>query len=111
MTRLLLYDYDKINVSTLCRDSCLSQRQIERKLKDAVGVSPKNFQQISRFEALIKELLLNHQHKYLDIAMDYGYYDQSHFLKEFKKYVGESPSSFLQAKNFMSNFYNRKLRV
>ena len=111
MTRFLLYDYNKINVSTLCRDSCLSQRQIERKLKDAVGVSPKTFQRISRFEALIKELLLNHQQKYLDIAMEYGYYDQSHFLKEFKKYVGEYPSAFLQEKNFMSNFYNKKLHI
>ena len=111
MTRLLLHDYNKINVSDLCRDSCLSQRQVERKMKAAVGVSPKSFQQIARFEGVIKELLLNRQQKYLDKAIDYGYYDQSHFLKEFKKYIGEYPHCFLQEKNFMSNFYNRKLHI
>jgi AraC-like DNA-binding protein len=54
-------------------------------------------------------LLLQRKRKYLDVALEHGYYDQSHFLKEFKNYVSEYPTSFLQEQNFMSHFYNEKL--
>lgn len=105
----LLYHYQDMNVQQIQQNLFLSQRQMERKFKAAVGVSPKAFQRISRFEAVIKKLLLARQNKYLDIAMEHGYYDQSHFIKDFKYYIGEAPSVFLQNKNFMSHFYNEKL--
>jgi len=108
---LLLYNYQSVNINELSHRLFVSPRQIERKFKIAVGVSPKAFQKISRFEALIKKLLLSHETKYLNMAMDYGYYDQSHFLKDCKKYLGEAPYAFLQEKNFSSHFYNETLHI
>jgi AraC-like DNA-binding protein len=105
----LLYDYKSVRLQDLCRNLFLSQRQLERKFKEAVGVTPKAFQKISRFEAVVKHLLLCRSKNYLDEALGQGYYDQSHFLKEFKNYIGEYPTSFLQEENFMSHFYNEKL--
>ena len=108
---LLLYNYQRVNINELSQLFFVSPRQMERKLKIAVGVSPKGFQKISRFEALIKKLLLLRETKYLKRAMDYGYYDQSHFLKDCKKYLGETPCAFLQEKNFSSHFYNETLHI
>lgn len=106
----LLYNYKTVSIKGISRDSFLSQRQMERKFKSAVGVSPKIFQRISRFEAVMKKLLLQQEKNYLPVILDHGYYDQSHFLKEFKSYLGEYPASFLQEKNFMSHFYNESLK-
>lgn len=107
--KTLLYDYKSVSFQQICQDLFLSQRQLERKFREAVGVSPKAFQKISRFESVVKTLLLHRKRKYLDVALEHGYYDQSHFLKEFKNYVGEYPTSFLQEQNFMSHFYNEKM--
>ena len=107
--KTLLYDYKRVNLHDISQNLFLSQRQMERKFRNAVGVSPKAFQRISRFEAVMKNLLLHRSRKYLAVVLDHGYYDQSHFLKEFINCMGEYPASFLQEKNFMSHFYNEKL--
>lgn len=107
--KTLLYDYKRVSLKDIGQNLFLSQRQMERKFKSAVGVSPKSFQRISRFESVMKNLLLRRKRKYLTVVLDHGYYDQSHFLKEFINCMGEYPTSFLQEKNFMSHFYNEKL--
>lgn len=105
----VLYSYNAVNIQAISRQLFISQRQLERKFKESVGITPKGFQRISRFEAVIKQLLLNRQPNYLTTALQNGYYDQSHFIKDFNAYVGEQPSTFLQNENFMSHFYNRTL--
>lgn len=105
----VFYGCDAARLKEVSSDLFISDRQLQRKFGEAVGVSPKNFQRISRFETVLKQLLLNQNKDYLTSALEHGYYDQSHFIKEFKEYVGESPSLFLQDKNFMSHFYNEKL--
>jgi AraC-like DNA-binding protein len=105
----VLCSYNAVNIQAISRQLFISERQLERKFKESVGVTPKGFQRISRFEAVIRHLLLNRQPNYLTAALENGYYDQSHFIKDFNAYVGEQPSSFLQNKNFMSHFYNKTL--
>jgi AraC-like DNA-binding protein len=105
----VLYEYNTVKLAELSHNFFISERQLQRKFKECVGVSPKVFQINSRFEAVLKQLLLNKRKDYLTIALDNGYYDQAHFIKEFQRYVGQQPSSFLQDRNFMSHFYNEKL--
>ncbi len=105
----VLYQYNTIKLKDISRDLFISDRQFQRKLKESVGVSPKTFQRIARFESVVKNLLLHKNKHYLDLALANGYYDQSHFIKEFRNNVGEYPSAFLQDENFMSHFYNEKL--
>ncbi|MBP2645279.1 MAG: AraC family transcriptional regulator [Firmicutes bacterium] len=102
--------YDIAKLKEVTNDLFICDRQLQRKFKEAVGVSPKTFQRISRFETVLKYLMLNRKKDYLEVALKHGYYDQPHFIKEFKTHVGESPSIFLQNKNFMSHFYNEKLK-
>ena len=81
------------SIPSFVNDFNLSRRQLERKLKEFSGFSPKDFFRLIRFKHVLKES--EHRNKSLaQIAIDSGYYDQSHFTHEFKKYSGYSPREF-----------------
>lgn len=82
-----------VNIKDLAARSCLSQRQFERKFKDVNGFSAKSFARIVRFKCLVSS------HKKGDatlteLAYDFGYYDQSHFIEDFKQFSGYSPNTY-----------------
>jgi AraC-like DNA-binding protein len=82
-----------VSIPSFASDCNLSRRQFERKFKDFAGFSPKDFFRIVRFKNVLKES--RQQNKSLaQIAIDSGYYDQSHFTHEFKKFSGYSPREF-----------------
>lgn len=77
-------------------DSCfLSRRQFERKFLHYAGSSPKQFQRIARFNTVIKGFD-KHTSSLSDIAHDCGYYDQSHFIHDFRLFSGYSPKDFFK---------------
>ena len=82
-----------------------SERTLLRKFKEGVGVTPKVFQRLARFERTLRSLMLGRTHSYLPLALAGGYYDQAHFSKEFKRLVGETPQTYLMPKNFQAHFY------
>jgi len=74
--------------------SCLSLRQFERNFISRVGVSPKLFIRIVRFENAMKIKNSHPGNSWLEIALESGYTDSSHLLKEFKEFAEFPPSSF-----------------
>lgn len=72
------------------------KRQLSRIFKIHYGVSPKVLLNILRLH-LCLTLLLEEKKKLLDIAILCGFYDQSHFIKELKKYTGISPIQLLES--------------
>lgn len=89
----------------------ISDRQLQRQFNEAVGIGPKRFQKAARFQAVVKSCLLEKRRDYLPVALDNGYYDQAHFIKDCRQFIGESPADFFQDKNFMSHFYNRSVQA
>jgi AraC-like DNA-binding protein len=84
-----------VSIPALAHDCNLSRRQFERRFKDASGFSPKDFLCLVRFNAAIR--LSSVKNKSLtEIAMNCGYYDQSHFIHEFSKFSGYSPKQFFK---------------
>ena len=76
---------------------CISARQLERKFKTITGFAPKSFARISRFQ----HALHNYGSSYkslTDIAYECGYYDQSHFIHDFKKFSGYEPRAYFSGK-------------
>lgn len=70
-----------------------STRQFERTFKQFSGFSPKLFSRITRFQTALAEY--NNKGKSLtEIAYDCGYYDQSHFIQEFKEFSGHNPKEY-----------------
>lgn len=82
-----------MSIPSFVNDCNLSRRQLERKFREFSGFSPKDFFRLVRFKNVLKES--EHRIKSLaQIAIDSGYYDQSHFTHEFKKYSGYNPREF-----------------
>jgi AraC-like DNA-binding protein len=82
-----------LSIPSFAHDCNLSRRQFERKFKEFSGFSPKDFFNVVRFKNVLKAM--DQQRKPLaQIAIEAGYYDQSHFTNEFKKYSGYSPREY-----------------
>ena len=83
-----------IKASELAGQLQISHRQLSRKFNMWVGIGPKAFCKIIRFQNILKVLPGASAKDFLSIALDSGYYDQSHFIREFHSLYGLSPSRF-----------------
>lgn len=83
----------QIDVLSLSADYCLSQRQFERKFKELTGFSPKMFSRIVRFEECIRKAVIEKQ-SMTTVAVELGYYDQSHMIRDFREFSGQNPKSY-----------------
>jgi AraC-like DNA-binding protein len=79
-------------VDELSTQCFLSIRQFERKFKELAGLSPKLYTRILRFQAATRQYGENKS--LTDIAYDCGYYDQSHFIHDFKEFSGLHPKAY-----------------
>jgi AraC-like DNA-binding protein len=73
---------------------CLGQRHFERKFKSTVGISPKTFSKIVKFKNALRNLKTHPHESLFSIAIDCGYYDQTHLIKDFKALTGDVPTNF-----------------
>ncbi|HTI09180.1 MAG TPA: helix-turn-helix domain-containing protein [Puia sp.] len=72
----------------------MTERSFERKFKQWVGISPKLFARICRFQASLTQLRNNDYQKLSDIAFENDYADQSHLIRSFKEFAGLSPNQY-----------------
>ncbi|MEO7989990.1 MAG: AraC family transcriptional regulator [Chryseolinea sp.] len=83
---------DKLfDIQNLSNQYGFSERYIQRLFIDTVGLTPRSFFNIHRFNKSLNLVLSSNQHL-TSIAYDCGYYDQAHFIKEFRKFTGITPS-------------------
>jgi AraC-like DNA-binding protein len=82
-------------VSAMSSDSGLSPRQFERRFVAQVGVPPKLYARIIRFNAALDHKLRCPSHAWGRIATDQDYYDQMHLVHDCRAFTGEPPSRFL----------------
>jgi len=82
-----------IQVEQIVKKLNISERTFYRNFNSAIGTSPKKFSQITRLGFFLT--LTSESNKTPINSLEAGYFDQSHFIKEFKSFFGESPSSFL----------------
>jgi len=82
-----------INIEKLSESYFLSQRQFERKVKVLTGFSPKTFAGIVRFEECINSAYL-HKLSLTELSLSVGYYDQSHMIRDFRKFTGKNPKEY-----------------
>lgn len=80
------------SVDALSRDACFSPRQLERKCKERIGLSPKLFARIVRFSRAYRMREAQPSASWTSIAHAAGYYDQMHLIRDFKVFAGVTPS-------------------
>lgn len=85
-------------IGTLLQGDLSKRRQLERKFLKQIGISPKQLGKVIRLQAALSMLLNEKPEKLTDIAHDNAYYDQAHFIKDFKEFTGTNPKEFLKDK-------------
>ena len=96
-----------IQLDELTNISNSSERTLERYFKSYIGLSPKFYSRIIRFSSIFK-LVQEEQIDWQDIVYRAGYYDQSHFIKNFKEFTGEDPTRYGFSQETMANFFLKK---
>jgi AraC-like DNA-binding protein len=91
---LIRYTKGQLPLTEIASKSCLSLRHFERKFKMAIGISPKSFSKIVKFKYAISYLNKNKNASIFSAAIDCGYYDHAHLIKDFRTLSGQSPSDF-----------------
>jgi AraC-like DNA-binding protein len=85
-----------ISIKTLQEETNISRKTLERSFIHYLGIQPKLYTRIVRFNA-VKELLDNtNRTNITPLALDCGFYDSSHFISEFKAFAGVTPTAYLK---------------
>lgn len=111
LAKLLYYKSDELTVEETAKKIGYSRRQLLRKSNSYFGLTPKEYLSIARFNRVLKKLLFLNDSSYQLQALDGGYFDQAHFIHEFKKITKTTPKQFLINNNKMSHFYNTSLKT
>ncbi|MBB6371343.1 helix-turn-helix domain-containing protein [Chryseobacterium shigense] len=81
-----------IRIRELSEKLFISQSPLEKRFRKYVGTSPKKFASIIRFNSVIDDL--NDRKSLAEICFDNNFFDQAHFIKDFKQYTGDTPENF-----------------
>lgn len=90
----ILASKGNISMKELNDELYLSERSVERRFKQYVGISPKLFARICRFQASLIQIRNNQFSRLSDIAYENEYADQSHLIRAFKEFAGISPNKY-----------------
>lgn len=96
---ILHHCHERVTVKQMAASSCLSIKQFERNFPAFVGLSPKQYLRIARFQKAIQLRNSEHFDNYTGLAYDCGYFDQSHFIHDFKIITDLSPKEFFRTQN------------
>lgn len=83
-----------ITLEDLTRKVFISARQLERAFRQGMGVTPKHYMRIARLGEAFRQIQTGRPVDMTRISHACGYFDQSHFIREFRAFVGEKPGYF-----------------
>jgi AraC-like DNA-binding protein len=85
-----------LSIDTLINDIGISGRQFDRRFIKGVGIPPKVFSRLIRFHSTLQLPRQMAVKNLTELALYAGYYDQSHFIREFKTFSGLSPKDYFK---------------
>ena len=90
-------------------DACdLSVRQLERGFQQVIGASPRTFARTIRFQEAQRRLMFDPEVDLTELAYACGYFDQAHFIKDFKAFVGKTPTEYARQMRQMQEILKSK---
>jgi len=101
---LIFTNHGMLPVSAIAQSAGVGERQLENLFKKYVGLSPKFFMRIIRFNYIFKLVRENNQ-SWGGLAYEASYFDQSHFIRNFRAFTGENPSDYAFDEKNMANFF------
>lgn len=100
-------NHGMIDIDQMASEVALSTRQLERQFKKVIGLTPKFYCRIIRFNYIF-EVMKEQNDSWVRTALKSGYFDQSHFIKNFKEFTGEEPSNYGFDEVNLANFFLKK---
>lgn len=94
---------EPVEINKFARELGVYPKRIEREFKKYIGTTPKLYSRIIRFNKVIRYIdLPSVKTNWSDTAQKFGYFDQSHFTKEFTNFLGLTPEKYLELKSLYS---------
>jgi len=96
LTIMICASKGNILFNGLDKETGYSERYCRERFKNGYGMSPKQYSGIMRFQGALKALFSEEYEDLSSLAFDSGYFDQAHFIHDFKKFTAVSPYHFLK---------------
>lgn len=90
-----------VPINSILKDELSKRRNLERKFSKQVGISPKQLGKVIRLQAALKMLLNKEAENLTQIAYESEYFDQAHFIKDFREFTGVNPKEYLNDDQMM----------
>lgn len=102
----IIQSQGNVSIEELATKMYIGRRQLERRFVAGVGLSPKLLSRITRFQNVLG-LIENKQFSSLtQLAYEGGFYDQAHFIKDFREFTGLNPRQYFSANLEMAKYFN-----
>jgi AraC-like DNA-binding protein len=105
ISREFFKESGNITLKEIARIYDISPRQIERKFDRFIGQTPKMLSRAIRFSGCLAAIQRSPGRKTLEVIHSFGYYDQTHFIKEFKDFVKLTPNEY---KKWINSFMDKR---
>lgn len=96
----------RMDVNSLSNYLNISKRQLERIILRSIGLAPKEFSKIVRFQKALHLKQLNKKLNITDLAYECGFSDQAHFINDFKSISGYTPKQYFKLTDSFSDYYS-----
>lgn len=98
----------QFSINEFSKKNNINRRQLARKFSSTIGLSPKQLAKTIRIQTTLKALLNEEITSLTDLAYENEYFDQAHFIKEFKEFTGLTPKEFSGDNLKMSLIFDKK---
>lgn len=100
-----------VAIADIARKAGLSERQLHRAFVRIVGIPPKHHAKIVQIQSVMCALEAGDSNTLASLAADHGYFDQSHFIRDFKRYIRANPVHFLRSGSDFLHTYILNMRA
>jgi AraC-like DNA-binding protein len=105
IVELIKKSHGNTNINQMTSEACLSRKQLERVFANYIGISPKQYLKIIRFQFALFQKQQNVDLNMTELSYDSGYFDQSHFINDFKSLSGLTPKQYFTENEACSDFF------
>ncbi|QYK70174.1 MULTISPECIES: AraC family transcriptional regulator [Paenibacillus] len=97
-----------VGVKELAEREAISERQLNRKFGQWIGISPKKFSEVVRFQSVLHSIQSGGGLDWTELALKHSFFDQAHLIRDFRRFYGDSPLTAAKDLRKLSDFYNTR---
>jgi AraC-like DNA-binding protein len=88
----------RIPVARIASELDVSRKQLSVRFREEIGLPPRTVARLMRFRCALERLSAGAAARWSEIALDSGYYDQAHLIRDFRRFAGMTPTQFLRCR-------------